>query len=100
MRMKLIKNNKVTTLDSLKDIHKLKQEQSLTEKIHKANEDVEKLLEKLTEASDILKSLGITSILINDEYGIIGTIIDGKYYEGFVIEIDNRILQILNCDSD
>jgi len=98
--MKLIKNNKVTTLDNLEDIQKLKQEQLLTERIHKANEDVEKLLGILTNASDLLESLGITSILINNKYGIIGTIIGGKYYEGFVIEVDNRILQILDCDSD
>jgi hypothetical protein len=94
--MKLIKNNKVTNIDSLEDVQKLKQEQSLTERIHRAHDDVEKLLDILINASDLLKGLGITSILINDNNNIIGTIIGDKYYNGFVIRIDNRIFQILN----
>jgi len=96
MRMKIIRNGKVTNINSLKDVQKFKQEQSLTEKIHRAHDDVEKLLDILKNASDLLKGLGITSILINDNNNIIGTIIGEKYYEGFVIEVDKRIFQILN----
>ena len=98
MRMKLIRNGKVTTIDSLEDAKRFKDEhmQSLTEKIHKAHDDVEKLLDILINASDLLKGLGITSILINDNSNIIGTIIGEKYYDGFVIKVDNRIFQILN----
>lgn len=96
MKMKLIKNNKVTTINTLKDVEKLKQERLLTEKIHKVHDNVELLLQHLTNVSDLLKELGISSIMINDNSNIIGTIIRGKYYEGFVVEIDNRIFQILN----
>jgi histidyl-tRNA synthetase len=96
MKMKLIKNNKVTTINTLEDVQKLKQEQSLTEKIHKAHDNVELLLQHLTNISDLLKELGITSILINDNNNIIGTIIGEKYYNGFVIKVDDRIFQILN----
>lgn len=94
--MKLIRNGKVTTINSLEDVQKLKQEQSLTERIHKAHDNVELLLQHLTNISDLLKELGITSILINDNNNIIGTIIGDKYYDGFVIQVDNRIFQILN----
>ena len=98
MRMKLIKNGKVTNIDSLKDAQKFNDEykKSLTEKIHKANENVEKLLEILINASELLDSLGITSILINDNCTIIGTLIGDKYFDGFVIQVDGRIYQILN----
>ena len=92
--MKLIRNGKVTTINSLEDVQKLKQEQSLTERIHKAHDNVE--FQHLTNISDLLKELGITSILINDNNNIIGTIIGDKYYDGFVIQVDNRIFQILN----
>ncbi len=99
--MRLIKNNKVTNINTLEDIKKLKEQKTLQKKIKKANDSVESLLEKLTEASDILKSLGISSILINDNHLIVGTVIDGKFYSGLVIKVEDRIFQILNnCDSD
>lgn len=101
MTMRLIKNNKVTNINTLEDIKKLKEQKTLQKKIKKANDSVESLLEKLTEASDILKSLGISSILINDNHLIVGTVIDGKFYSGLVIKVEDRIFQILNnCDSD
>jgi len=98
MRMKLIKNGNVTTINTLEDAKKFNNEykKSLTEKIHKANENVEKLLEILINASELLESLGITSILINDNCTIIGTLIGDKYYDGFVIQVDGHIYQILN----
>jgi len=98
MKMKIIRNGKVTTIDSLEDAKRFKDkhQQSLTEKIHRAHDDVEKLLDILINTSDLLKKLGITSILINDKQNIIGTIIGDKYYDGFVIQVDNRIFQILN----
>lgn len=100
--MKLIRNGKITTIDTLKDAQKFKDEhkQSLTEKITLAHDNVEKLLEILINASELLKGLGITSILINDNSNIIGTIIKDKYYDGFVICVDNRIFQILNNNCD
>lgn len=96
--MKLIKNGKITTIDTKKDAQNFNDEykKSLTEKIHKANENVEKLLEILINASELLESLGITSILINDNSTIIGTLIGDKYFDGFVIKVDGRIYQILN----
>ena len=100
--MRLIKNNKVTTINSLEDARRLKEQRALQKKIKQANNNVESLLQKLTEASDILKSLGITSIMINDNHLVLGTVIDDKFYEGLVIKVENRIFQILNnnCDSD
>lgn len=100
MTMRLIKNNKVTTINSLEDARRLKEQKKLQKKIKEANDNVELLLQKLTEASDILKELGITSIMINDSHLILGTIIEDKFYEGLVIKVDNRIFQILNNDSD
>jgi vesicle coat complex subunit len=94
--MKLIKNNKVTTINTLEDVQKLKQEQSLTEKIHKAHDNVELLLQHLTNASNLLKELGISAIMINDNHNVFGTIIGEKYYEGLVIKVDDRIFQIFN----
>lgn len=96
MKMKLIKNNKVTTINTLKDVEKLKQDRLLTEKIHKAHDNVELLLQHLTNASDLLKELGISAIMINDNHNVFGTIIEEKYYEGLVIKVDDRIFQILN----
>ena len=97
MRMKLIKNNKVTNIDNLEDVQKLRNQQSLTERIIKVHDDVELLLQHLTNASDLLKALGISSIIINDNHNVVGTIIDGeKYYEGLVVKVDNKIFQILD----
>lgn len=96
MKMKLIKNNKVTTINTLKDVEKLKQERLLTEKIHKAHDNVELLLQHLTNASNLLKELGISAIMINDNHNVFGTIIGEKYYEGLVIKVDDRIFQIFN----
>ncbi len=100
--MRLIKNNKVTTIDSLEDAKRLKEQRALQKKIKIAYDTVESLLEKLTEASDMLNELSISSILINNNHLIIGTIVDGKFYSGLVIKVDNKIFQILNnnCDSD
>jgi len=101
MTMRLIKNNKVTTINSLEDARRLKEQRALQKKIKQANNNVESLLQKLTETSDLLKELGISSILINDNHLIVGTVIDGKFYSGLVIKVDDRIFQILNnCDSD
>ena len=101
MTMRLIKNNKVTTINSLEDARRLKEQRALQKKIKQAHDTVESLLEKLTEASDLLESLGISSILINNNNLIIGTIVDGKFYSGLVIKVEDRIFQILNnCDSD
>ena len=100
MTMRLIKNNKVTNINTLEDIKKLKEQKTLQKKIKKANDSVESLLEKLTEASDLLKELGISSILINDNHLIVGTVIEGKFYSGLVIKVEDRIFQILNnCDD-
>jgi len=96
MKMKLIKNNKVTTINTLKDVEKLKQDRLLTEKIHKAHDNVELLLQHLTNASNLLKELGISAIMINDNHNVFGTIIGEKYYEGLVIKVDDRIFQIFN----